>query len=513
MEALGDILTAATEQQRLLSVRRSSSGSSPAHRYEHWRQQLLAARGELEALIDFAEDQQFDESPASLTAAVARRVARLRDAIAVYGAGAARGELLREGFAVCLLGAPNAGKSSLLNLVVGREAAIVSQEAGTTRDVVEVRVDLGGYLCRFGDTAGLRTRGDDNIDGGGDDGRSRGCSEGDGPGPEGRGPAHKAIGRVEEEGIKRAKARALESDVVVLVVGMESELAASATPPPPSSSSSPAAAADSTPVERWRIPTVDQEVAAVAEQCHRKGASVVIAINKCDSLYAKEEHLLAVRTAVAKQLPWIHPNRVFTISCKKAAEHLNPSSVDVAQSYPNGAEAMRDRGGLQRFLQGLITAFQDMTSVFAVSSALQGSEAATAAAAAGTPDAAVLYDVSTWEEALGASERQRLLLQECKSHLDAFLAEVPAPSSPPPLSAPDTGTRLPLNATVRADDDVDDDNATAVDIVIEAECLRAAADCLARITGRGEAGDVEDVLGVVFEKCAVSFSLPPFLRF
>ena len=152
IESLGETLSASTEQQRQISVRGTTS--SLAVRYEQWRMLLLAARGELEALIDFSEDQHFDESPAQLCASVAAQVQALRGQMEAHVANAVRGELLRNGISMALLGAPNAGKSSLLNRIVGRDAAIVSQEAGTTRDIVEVNVDLGGWLVRIGDMAG-----------------------------------------------------------------------------------------------------------------------------------------------------------------------------------------------------------------------------------------------------------------------------------------------------------------------------------------------------------------------
>jgi tRNA modification GTPase len=110
-------------------------------------------------LIDFSEDQHFDDSPALLCASVANQVRVLRVQMEAHVANAVRGELLRSGISIALLGAPNAGKSSLLNRIVGRDAAIVSQEAGTTRDVVEVGVDLGGWLVKIGDMAGLRRAG------------------------------------------------------------------------------------------------------------------------------------------------------------------------------------------------------------------------------------------------------------------------------------------------------------------------------------------------------------------
>jgi len=112
-------------------------------------------------------------------------------------------------------------------------------------------------------------------------------------------------------------------------------------------------------------------------------------------------------------------------------------------------------------------------------------------------------DASIWQESLGATERQRVLLSECLDHLDAFLASVGADDishhetrslSEDPLWE---GKLAPEIEELRGENEMD------VDIVVAAESLRAAADCMARITGRGEAGDVEEVLGVVFEKFCV----------
>ena len=119
--------------------------------YEGWRQQLLYARGELEALIDFSEDQHFDESPEELLSNVTAVVKDMLHSIAAHEHASHRGELLKRGIRISLLGPPNAGKSSLLNQIVGREASIVSQEAGATRDIVEVSLDIRGYLCTFAD--------------------------------------------------------------------------------------------------------------------------------------------------------------------------------------------------------------------------------------------------------------------------------------------------------------------------------------------------------------------------
>ncbi|RCI07723.1 hypothetical protein L249_5697 [Ophiocordyceps polyrhachis-furcata BCC 54312] len=186
VEALGDALAAETEQQRRAAV--GGSSGALGRRYEGWRRQLLEARAELEALIDFSEDQHFDEAPTELLRGVVVRVEAMRKAMRLHDEMARRGELLRRGIRVALLGPPNVGKSSLMNLIVGREASIVSAEAGTTRDVVEAGLDLGGYLCSFADTAGFR------------DGK---------------------VGAVEAEGIRRARQQAQDAHVVVVMASME----------------------------------------------------------------------------------------------------------------------------------------------------------------------------------------------------------------------------------------------------------------------------------------------------
>lgn len=382
IESLGETLSATTEQQRMLSVRGTTS--TLAARYEHWRMLLLQARGELEALIDFSEDQHFDESPATLCASVARQVQHLSVLMETHVANAVRGELLRSGISVALLGAPNAGKSSLLNRIVGREAAIVSQEAGTTRDVVEVGVDLSGWLVKIGDMAGLRKAGLVGAD---------------------------VVGAVEQEGIKRAKQRALQSDVLIVVQD---------------------ATAD-----------VDPEVAETAKQCVDLGINVVVAVNKVDQL--ENPQLADKWKDTLHGILGIPTERVFFVSCRDAERSMH------------GASNSKDPGRIQAFLHGLLGTFAEMTAALVPES-----------------DA----DPSIWQESLGATERQRALLSECLSHLVSFLDAV-QDSSP---------------------EAVEMDEAGAVDIVVAAESLRLAADALARITGRGEGGDVEEVLGVVFEK-------------
>ena len=399
VEALGDTLSANTEQQRRLSVRGTTNNLSI--RYESWRKMLLAARGELEALIDFSEDQHFDESPSELASSVADQVQDLVLLIDTHRRNAVRGELLRNGIAISLLGAPNAGKSSLLNRIVGREAAIVSQEAGTTRDVVEVGIDLGGYLCRLGDTAGLRSA---------VLATAKAQQE----------HMQEKISMIEKEGMRRAKQRAIESDVVIAVLSLELE-------------------------GKRVVLKVDQEVIDTAAELAEQKSNVLVVLNKIDLLSGHASELENFRRQVADALPHVRLENIFAISCRDAE-----------------TSTAADAGHIPTFLSGLIRQFEDMTS-----------------AVAATDDDT---DPSIWQESLGATERHRLLLDECQFHLEQFLGQVEAGTQ----NTGDSGL-----------EEID------VDIVLAAENLRDAANCLARITGRGEAGDVEEVLGVVFEKFCV----------
>ncbi|KAI9695560.1 MAG: mitochondrial splicing system protein [Candelina mexicana] len=395
IEALGDTLAATTEQQRRLSVRGTTSGL--AKRYESWRQQLLYARGELEALIDFSEDQHFDESPAKLASSVASQVKALIHLIKAHSVNAVRGELLRNGISICLLGSPNVGKSSLLNLIVGREAAIVSHEAGTTRDVVEVGIDLGGYYCRFSDTAGLRT-----------------------------GPTE-SLSEVELEGMKRAKQSAFDADIVILLLEV-----------------------DPKPENRHCKVKIEQEVEDLAVESNEQKDNVIVVVNKADLIEGYVdlddfEEELNDWDETGLRSPDASKERTCLISCANAED---PMYADIG-----------DAGRIQHMLGHLKKLCQRITSPEIPS--IEGQQT----------------DQSVWEESLSATERQRLLLDECGHHLDSFLA--------------------PFNIQGEREISVDEDD---VDIVVAAESLRAAANCLAKITGKGEAGDVEEVLGVVFEK-------------
>lgn len=402
VEALGDTLAADTEQQRRLALRGSTSVL--AERYEAWRQKLLYARGELEALIDFSEDQHFDESPAKLCASVAKQVSQLKSQLQANIESASRGELLRNGINIALVGAPNAGKSSLLNQIVGREAAIVSSEAGTTRDVVDVNVDIGGFYCRFGDLAGLRDR--------------TGNSQ------------MQQIGEIEKEGIRRAKDRALKADVVVVVLSPET-LTSLANP--------------------GINVSIGSEVQEVLQQIDISSQKVVCVLNKAD-LFSSNAHISSTvadlrRDRALRDFLNLSETPLFTVCCTNA----QLSNLD-NKSDPRGIQALLD---------SLTQLFHRMTAAV-VPREHNGTGAN-----------------SAWAESLGATERQRLLLQQCLEHLETFIAEV-------------QGTNQIEGGAARQEDDID--------VVFAAESLRSAANCLAKVTCRGESGDVEEVLGVVFEK-------------
>lgn len=176
-EAIADLVEAETSAQLRQALRQYDGAL--ADLYESWRTRLLGALAHAEAAIDFADDgvdeAEFDAGRAAATALIADIESHLNDV--------RRGEVLREGLKLAIVGPPNAGKSSLINALAQRDAAIVSEVPGTTRDVIELRLNLGGYLVQVADTAGLRDTGD----------------------------------AVEAEGVRRALAQAEISDLVLLL--------------------------------------------------------------------------------------------------------------------------------------------------------------------------------------------------------------------------------------------------------------------------------------------------------
>ncbi|ODA92206.1 tRNA uridine-5-carboxymethylaminomethyl(34) synthesis GTPase MnmE [Mesorhizobium sp. SEMIA 3007] len=177
-EALADLVNAETEAQRRFAVQNAEGVQSEL--YLSWRRRLVHARAMIEAEIDFADE---DDVPGSVSDTVWSEVRAMIGEIDRHIAGFHAAEIIRDGFEVVILGAPNAGKSSLFNALARRDAAIVTDEPGTTRDLLEVTLDLGGLRVRLTDTAGLRD----------------------------------APGKVEAIGIEKARAKADRADLLLLL--------------------------------------------------------------------------------------------------------------------------------------------------------------------------------------------------------------------------------------------------------------------------------------------------------
>lgn len=149
-EAIADIIDAETEVQKFQAIEQAQGAQMRL--YHEWADELAAVLAFQEAEIEFPED----DLPGGLTHKQKPQVEELLRRIREHLDDNRRGERLRSGIRIAIIGAPNAGKSSLLNVIAQRDAAIVSEEAGTTRDVIEVHLDLGGYPVILADTAGLR---------------------------------------------------------------------------------------------------------------------------------------------------------------------------------------------------------------------------------------------------------------------------------------------------------------------------------------------------------------------
>jgi tRNA modification GTPase len=180
-EGLADLIAAETEGQRRLALQVASGAQRQL--YTEWRQRLVRARAFIEAELDFADES---DVPGSVSDQVWRSLNELQKEIEQHIASGKRAAMLRDGLHVVIAGAPNAGKSSLLNFLAGREVAIISDEAGTTRDLLEVKLDLNGIPVYVTDTAGLR----------------------------------ETESAVEKIGIERARERASEADLILLLEDM-----------------------------------------------------------------------------------------------------------------------------------------------------------------------------------------------------------------------------------------------------------------------------------------------------
>jgi tRNA modification GTPase len=211
-EALADLLRSDTSAQRRQALKQLDGSLSRV--YQRWRDELVAGLAHAEAVIDFGDDEAIDDygdhgeaeddeevRGMSVWGNVVDRMDALRSEMRRQLSDERRGELVREGVRIVVAGPPNAGKSTLFNLLARRDAAIVSPVAGTTRDVLEVQLDLGGVKCRLLDTAGVRSE-------------TKASPSGSPVGP----PGANEIGEIERIGIGRAVAAVREADVVVAMV-------------------------------------------------------------------------------------------------------------------------------------------------------------------------------------------------------------------------------------------------------------------------------------------------------
>jgi tRNA modification GTPase len=185
-EGLDDLIHADTDRQRRQALRHLKG--LLGEKAESWRQQIIEASALVEAGIDFSDE---GDVSSELIAPALKKIAALKSEIEEVLAASAQSERLREGLNVAIAGPPNAGKSTLLNRLARREAAIVSPHAGTTRDIIEVHLDLDGYPVTLIDTAGVRDTHDP----------------------------------VEQEGVRRARDRARTSDLVLWLVDANDEIA------------------------------------------------------------------------------------------------------------------------------------------------------------------------------------------------------------------------------------------------------------------------------------------------
>ena len=151
---------------------------------EAWRDQIIGLSGQLEALIDFADEELPDEVAANVTDGIATLSAEMSRALA----SSSQGVIQRDGVRIAIMGRPNAGKSTLLNVLTGDDRAIVSPEAGTTRDLVQVTLDIDGMAVHLTDTAGIRFGADEGV------------------------------GQIEEEGVRRALKAAANADLVLILI-------------------------------------------------------------------------------------------------------------------------------------------------------------------------------------------------------------------------------------------------------------------------------------------------------
>ncbi|EDV92518.1 tRNA modification GTPase GTPBP3, mitochondrial [Drosophila grimshawi] len=231
VEGLADLIHAETEAQRKQALLQSTGAL--ARLYDNWRKRLIRCAAHLEAYIDFAEEEQIE---GGVLLQLSRELNAVKREIRLHLNDQRQGELLRHGVRTVIIGAPNVGKSSLLNLLCQRAVSIVAEKAGTTRDIIETTHNFGGYPVVFADTAGLRRDTTDTI---------------------------------EVEGMARAKQCLAQSDLVLLLADARS-----------------LRDVDNNKALAGYIESYLQELDIPAELCHGKRLQLVA--NKTDTLSAEE---------------------------------------------------------------------------------------------------------------------------------------------------------------------------------------------------------------------------------
>ncbi|MBN9346096.1 MAG: tRNA uridine-5-carboxymethylaminomethyl(34) synthesis GTPase MnmE [Devosia sp.] len=281
VEGLGDLIEAETETQRQQAVARLAGGIS--ERIAAWRETLLDVRAEVEARLDFSDEGDVSqELPHNVIQAVGALAGELRGAVESVG----RGRIVREGLRVALAGPPNVGKSSLLNALAKSDLAIVSDEPGTTRDVREVSLDLGGRLVMLIDMAGLRS----------------------------------SDSRAEAEGIRRAEAEIARADLVLWLVAPD---VAPLTPPQRTPLWTVGSKADLGPVAAEYVLSADTGLGITELLAALAGFAETAAGSGPPALLSRERDLVALaaaRDAVERFLTEGATDEI-------AAEHLRQASL------------------------------------------------------------------------------------------------------------------------------------------------------------------------------------------
>lgn len=250
VEGLGDLIHSETEAQRRQALRQMEGGLRNI--YDSWKNNLLKSLSHLEAYIDFGEDQNIHEN---FVADASKAVAEMIEVVQQHLNDKRRGERLRDGVNLAIMGEPNVGKSSLLNEISQRPAAIVSEIPGTTRDIIETTLDIGGYPVLISDTAGIR----------------------------------ETSNPIEKEGVIRAKNKAKNADIILVMCQVDSN----------------------------KIENIQSEVINMIEtlktdsddDMNASDENIVVLINKVDLL---TEHEMTQLTELSSNIKW----KTCLVSCK-----------------------------------------------------------------------------------------------------------------------------------------------------------------------------------------------------